>query len=73
MLDALFEYSIVPVVVLDEVKDALPLAESLILGGLPCAEVTFRTEAAEASIQAIREKYPRMLIGAGTVLTIDSC
>lgn len=66
-----YEYAVVPVVVLEDVKDALPLAEALTEGGLPCAEVTFRTDAAEGSIRAISEKYPDMLVGAGTVLTIE--
>ena len=65
------EYAVVPVVVLDDAKDALPLAEALTEGGLPCAEVTFRTEAAEESIRLMSEKYPEMLVGAGTVLTIE--
>lgn len=65
------EYAVVPVVVLDDTKDALPLAEALTEGGLPCAEVTFRTEAAEESIRLMSEKYPEMLVGAGTVLTIE--
>ena len=62
---------IVPVVVLNDAKDAAPLAEALIEGDLPCAEVTFRTDAAEESIGIISEKYPEMLVGAGTVLTVD--
>ncbi|TGY95090.1 bifunctional 4-hydroxy-2-oxoglutarate aldolase/2-dehydro-3-deoxy-phosphogluconate aldolase [Petralouisia muris] len=65
------EYAVVPVVVLEDAKDALPLAEALTEGGLPCAEVTFRTEAAEESIRVMSEKYPEMLVGAGTVLTIE--
>ena len=64
-----YEYGLVPVVVLEEAKDALPLAKALVEGGLPCAEVTFRTEAAEESIRLMSEKYPEMLVGAGTVLT----
>lgn len=71
VLESLKEIGIVPVVVLDDAKDAAPLAEALIEGGLPCAEVTFRTAAAEESIRIMAEKYPEMLIGAGTVLTID--
>ena len=63
------EYGVVPVVVLEDAKDALPLADALREGGLPCAEVTFRTEAAEESIRLMSEKYPEMLVGAGTVLT----
>lgn len=62
---------VVPVVVLNDVKDALPLAQALVEGGLPCAEVTFRTDAAEESIRLMSEKYPDMLVGAGTVLTTD--
>ena len=64
-----YEYGVVPVVVLEEAKDALPLAKALVEGGLPCAEVTFRTDAAEESIRLMSEKYPEMLVGAGTVLT----
>ena len=62
------ELGVVPVVVIEDVKDALPLAKALVEGGLPCAEVTFRTEAAEA-IRQMTEAYPEMLVGAGTVLT----
>ena len=62
---------IVPVVVLNDVKDAEPLAKALVEGGLPCAEVTFRTDAAEESIKIMSEKFPDMFVGAGTVLTID--
>ena len=60
---------VVPVVVLEDAKDAVPLAEALVEGGLPCAEVTFRTEAAEESIRLMTEQFPDMLVGAGTVLT----
>lgn len=66
-----YDYAVVPVVVLNDVKDAVPLADALVKGGLPCAEVTFRTEEAEESIRLMSEKYPDMLVGAGTVLTID--
>ena len=60
---------VVPVVVLEDTKDAVPLAKALVEGGLPCAEVTFRTEAAEESICLMTEQFPEMLVGAGTVLT----
>lgn len=66
-----YDYAVVPVVVLDDAEDAAPLAEALVKGGLPCAEVTFRTEAAEESIRIMSEKYPEMLVGAGTVLTTE--
>lgn len=62
---------VVPVVVLNDAKDAVPLAEALCAGGLPCAEVTFRTDAAEESIRVMTEKYPEMFVGAGTVLTTE--
>lgn len=62
-------FGVVPVVVLDDAKDALPLAKALVEGGLPCAEVTFRTEAAAESIRLMSREYPDMLVGAGTVLT----
>lgn len=62
---------IVPVVKIDRVEDALPLAKALCEGGLPCAEITFRTEAAEEAIRVMATEYPEMLIGAGTVLTTE--
>lgn len=71
MKNMLAQYGVVPVVVLKNVKDALPLAKALINGGLPCAEVTFRTDAAEESIKLISENYPEMLVGAGTILTTE--
>ena len=64
-------WGIVPVVKLDSANDALPLADALCEGGLPLAEITFRTAAARDSIAAITEAYPDMLVGAGTVLNID--
>ena len=64
-------YGVVPVVVLDDAKDAAPLAKALVEGGLPCAEVSFRTAAAEESIKIMTSEYPDMFVGAGTVLTID--
>ena len=65
------ELKVVPVVVLNDVKDAAPLAKALVEGGLPCAEVTFRTEAAAESLRIMAEAYPDMLVGAGTVLTTE--
>ena len=62
---------IIPVVVLEDVKDAEPLGKALMEGGLPCAEVTFRTAAAEEAIRIMAEKFPDMLVGAGTVLTTE--
>lgn len=65
------ELGVVPVVVLEDAKDAASLAKALVEGGLPCAEVTFRTAAAEESIKLMTAEYPDMFVGAGTVLTID--
>ena len=62
---------VVPVGVLEDAKDAAPLAKALVEGGLPCAEVTFRTDAAEESIKIMTSEYPDMFVGAGTVLTIE--
>lgn len=71
LLQRIEKIGVVPVVVLHDAKDAKPLAKALCDGGLPCAEVTFRTEAAEESIRVMAEAFPEMLIGAGTVLTIE--
>ena len=70
-LEKLGQYGIVPVVVLNDSKDAEPLADALCEGGLACAEVTFRTKAAAESIKIMSEKHPEMIVGAGTVLTVE--
>ena len=70
-LEKLEQFGIVPVVVLDDAKDAAPLAKALCDGGLACAEVTFRTDAAEESIRIMTSEYPDMVVGAGTVLTTE--
>jgi 2-dehydro-3-deoxyphosphogluconate aldolase/(4S)-4-hydroxy-2-oxoglutarate aldolase len=64
-------YGIVPVIKLDSPDQAVELAKALIDGGLPVAEITFRTAAAEESIRRVYAAFPDMLLGAGTVLTID--
>lgn len=69
VLDRFSQIGIIPVVVLNDVADAAPLGKCLMDGGLPAAEVTFRTDAAEESIRIMAEKYPDMLVGAGTVLS----
>ena len=71
LLKKISEFGIVPVVKLDNAKDALPLAKALYDGWLPLAEITFRTAAAEESIRSLTREMPEMLVGAGTVLTID--
>lgn len=62
---------IVPVVKIDDPSDAIPLARALIEGGLPLAEITFRTPAAEGAIKAIAREFPQMLLGAGTLLSTE--
>lgn len=63
--------AVVPVVVIDDERDAVPLAKALAAGGLPSAEVTFRTGAAAGSIRAMRRECPQVLVGAGTILSVD--
>lgn len=67
----LSECGVVPVVVIDDAADAVPLCEALMGGGLDVAEVTFRTAAAEEAIKLISERFPKMLLGAGTVLSVE--
>lgn len=69
VLDRLAAHRLVPVVVLDEARDAGPLADALVTGGLPVAEVTFRTAAAADAIRAIADRGGDVLVGAGTVVT----
>ncbi len=71
VLERFEEIGIIPVVVLEDAEDAIPLGKALMEGGLPCAEVTFRTDAAEESIRLMSETYPDMLVGAGTVLSVE--
>lgn len=71
ILKEISRMGIVPVIALDDAKDAKPLAQALCEGGLPCAEVTFRTAAAEESIRIMAQEFPEMLVGAGTVLTTE--
>ena len=71
VLKKLEQFGIVPVVVLEDAKDAALLAKALCDGGLACAEVTFRTAAAEESIRIMSQKFPEMVVGAGTVLTVE--
>ncbi|MGC8990501.1 MAG: bifunctional 4-hydroxy-2-oxoglutarate aldolase/2-dehydro-3-deoxy-phosphogluconate aldolase [Verrucomicrobiia bacterium] len=66
------ELGVVPVIAIDRVEAALPLADALIAGGLPVAEITFRTASAAAAIAALTRERPGLLVGAGTVLTRDN-
>lgn len=69
--ESIEKLGVVPVVVLNDANDAKPLAKALCEGGLPCAEVTFRTAAAKDSIKIMTDEYPDMIVGAGTVLTTE--
>ena len=71
VLEQISKIGIVPVVKIDNAADARPLAKALCAGGLPCAEVTFRTSAAAEAIKIMTDNFPSMCVGAGTVLTID--
>jgi 2-dehydro-3-deoxyphosphogluconate aldolase/(4S)-4-hydroxy-2-oxoglutarate aldolase len=69
--DAIAAGKLVPVIALDRAESAPALANALLEGGLRCAEVTFRTESAADSIKSIADGFPEMLVGAGTVLTVE--
>lgn len=71
MIERIHNIGIVPVVSLKNAEDAFPLGRALCEGGLPCAEVTFRTDAAEESIRRLTQSEPELLVGAGTVLTVE--
>ncbi len=71
ILQKIYDLGIVPVIAINDVENAVPLAKALVAGGLPVAEITFRTDAAEESIKRIVKEVPEMLVGAGTVLTKD--
>ena len=71
VLEKIGKIGIVPVIKIDDAKNAVPLAMALAEGGIPCAEITFRTAAAEETIHRIRQEFPDVLAGAGTVLSIE--
>lgn len=71
MQNRLSEIGIIPVIKLEDTKDAEPLAQALYDGGLPAAEVTFRVAGAEMVIEAMSKAFPDMIVGAGTVLTLE--
>lgn len=72
VFDQVAAYGVVPVIAMDSVDAAIPLADALIAGGLPVAEITFRTAAAADVIRKLAEERPALLVGAGTVLTEDN-
>ncbi len=73
VLNRLALAGVVPVVVLENAKDAVPTAKAMVAGGIDVMEITFRTAAAADSIKAVSEGCPEMLVGAGTVITLEQC
>ena len=71
MISELYSIGLIPVIKIENPDDAVPLAKALIDGGLPAAEITFRTKCAAEAIKNITEAFPEMLVGAGTVLTTE--
>lgn len=71
IINQLETYKVVPVVKLDKPKDALPLGNALVKGGLPIIEITFRTDAAAEAIENLSRELPDICVGAGTVLSVD--
>ena len=71
MLEKLRKHGVVPVIAVDTPEDGLRLCEALLKGGLPVAEITFRTTAAAETIKAASTHFPELILGAGTVLTTD--
>lgn len=70
-LDTLGRLGVVPVIAIERSEDAVELGKALLAGGLPCAEITFRTAAAEEAIRQISSSLPEIIVGAGTVLSVD--
>ena len=73
VLERLARSGVVPVVVLDRAEDAVPTANAMVAGGIDVMEITFRTAAAPEAIKAVAENCPDMLVGAGTVLSLEQC
>ena len=71
ILEQIGIYGIIPVIIIDNAENSIPLADALIGRGLPVCEVTFRTKAAKESMEKIAKEFPEMLLGAGTVLSIE--
>lgn len=73
VLEKLARAGVVPVVVIDDAKDAVPTANAMVAGGIDVMEITFRTAAAPEAIKAVAENCPDMLVGAGTILNVEQC
>jgi 2-dehydro-3-deoxyphosphogluconate aldolase/(4S)-4-hydroxy-2-oxoglutarate aldolase len=72
LFEALKDYGVIPVIAIDNVQSALPMADALIEGGLPVAEITFRTAAAAEVIATLQKQRPRLILGAGTILSVEN-
>lgn len=73
MLEKIAQTKVVPVVVFNSIEEVMPKMNALVKGGLPCAEITFRTECAAEAIKMTVENFPEMLVGAGTVINKNQC
>ena len=73
VLDRMAATGVVPVVVIENAEDAVPTAKAMLAGGVDIMEITFRTAAAADSIKAVSQEVPDMLVGAGTVITLEQC
>ena len=72
IFDELSQFAIIPVIAIDDLESAIPLADALIQGGLPVAEITFRTPAAGEVIKTLHRERPELVLGAGTVISLDN-
>ncbi|UCH22684.1 MAG: bifunctional 4-hydroxy-2-oxoglutarate aldolase/2-dehydro-3-deoxy-phosphogluconate aldolase [Deltaproteobacteria bacterium] len=72
LFDELAQYRVIPVIAIDDVQAAVPMADALIEGGLPVAEITFRTAAAGEVMATLKRERPNLILGAGTILSIEN-
>jgi len=71
--EAFYKTGVVPVVVIEDAKNAVPTAKALLAGGVNVMEITFRTSAAQDAIRAVSDNCPEMIVGAGTIVTLEQC
>lgn len=71
VVDKIQNLGVIPVIAIEQAENAIPLADALLAGGIPCAEITFRTSAAADAIRLMAAECPDVLVGAGTVLTVE--
>ena len=73
IMQEFYNTGVVPVVVIDDAKNAVPTAQALLDGSVNVMEITFRTAAAADAIKAVSENCPKMIVGTGTIITLDQC